>query len=135
MTLTVVLGVVTSAEASSWSVPINPTNTAVAASQGTPISPTATASCVALVNNQIKVTWTANPLVSSYTILVSTTGPGTGYTTEVAGLTSTAWTSPALVTLATYWFEVKTYVGAAWVSSPSSPTVGTTIALAACTQL
>lgn len=99
---------------------------------GGPSAPTGvTSACVSSIGSQVKLTWTAVPRASGYTIYDSTTSATTGYSLLATGATGTSWTSGSLST-GTYWFEVQAAIGTNWTSANSAATAQRTIAVLVC---
>ncbi len=113
--------------ATSWTVGLVSGSSGGAQAQPTPSPPaTPAAVCTKKNGSTVDVTWTGVANASTYTVSVSTTSAGTGYTVAANGITTTSWRSASLAT-GTYWYEVAAVVGNNWASVNSTPTAQTTI--------
>jgi hypothetical protein len=113
--------------ATTWAVHLVAGAHGEAIAQGLPAAPTSpVANCVSASTKTIKVSWSAVPLATTYTIYRSKTSAANGYAVTASGVAGTSWTSGVLGT-GNYWFEVAVVIGNNWLGSSSSATGETTI--------
>jgi hypothetical protein len=121
------IAVGTVAQASTWTAELGPMSAGFARSVASPAAPASvSASCVSSTQKLVKVTWSAVSH-ATYTVYQSNTSATGVYTAVATGLSTTSWTSGALPTGKTYWYEVSAVVGTAWQSASSTATTGLAI--------
>lgn len=122
--------------ASTWAVPLHTASSGEAqAGPALPAPGSPAAACTSPSGKTIKVTWSAVPHATSYTVYESTTSSSSGYSVAASGVATTSWTTGTLAN-GHYWFEVAALAGTNWVSSKSAATARTTITTAttSCSQ-
>ena len=113
--------------ATSWTIGLGAGSSGGVQAQPKPSAPAAPAAvCTKKNGTTIDVNWTGVAHVSTYTVYVSTTSAGTGYTVAASGVTATSWRSASLA-IRTYWNAVAAVVGTNWASANSTPNAQTTI--------
>ena len=88
-----------------------------------PLPPTSVAATGGL--GQVKLTWTAGPLATSYTVYRGTTTGGEATTPVATGITGTTYTDTGLANGTTYYYTIAA-VNSFGVSSPSAEATATT---------
>lgn len=124
---------VSSASASTWSVPLKASSSGTAHGWSLAAPTNVSAVCSGLLGAAVVVSWSAgtpNPPVT-YEVDESTTSANGAYTAVVSNVPGLSWNSPVLPT-GHYWFEVKTTVNN-WTSVASAPTAQRSVLLVICT--
>jgi len=114
------------AGASNWSTSLSGASAGQARSSGSSAPSEVTATCTASNQKSVVVSWQA-VAHAKYSVWRSSTSSSTGYTLTASNVATTTWTSSALPTGQTYWFEVSATIGSNWTSSLSAPTTGRVI--------
>jgi hypothetical protein len=93
-----------------------------------PASPNA--ACVSIVGWTIKVTWSAVPHASTYTIYRSTSSSSSGFSVydTVSGGT-TSYSDSNFSVLSSYWYRITATVGVNWTGPQSASTPKRSISL------
>lgn len=119
--------------ASKWVPTLRAYSSGEARAQDVPAAPTGVAAvCTSSAAKSVKVSWTAAPRATSYTVYEATTSAGT-YSSVATGVPTASWTSGAL-TATNYWFKVGADIGINWLGANSSATGETTISSSGCVQ-